>query len=81
MMAFFFSPVAGLLLGLILIGVLIWTGVESAARILGTADHTKTMTWKEFKKEAGPMTWTERIVTVILIALFVAFVVWIASIT
>ena len=81
MMAFFFSHVAGLMLGLILIGVLICTGLKSAARSLETVDHTKTMTWKEFKKEAGPMTWQERIVTVIQIALFVALVVWIASIT
>lgn len=81
MMTFFFSSEAGLLLGLILIGVLIWTGVRSAARSLGTVGHTKTMTWKEFKREAGPMTWTERMITVILIALFVAFVVWIASMT
>ncbi len=81
MMAFFFSPTAGLLLGLMLIGVLIWTGVKSAARSLDTVDHTKTMTWKEFKRETGTMTWTERIVTVILLILFVAFVVWIAGIT
>lgn len=81
MMAFFFSSEAGLLLGLILIGVLIWAGVKSAARSLDTVDHTKTMSLKKFKKEVGPMTWTERIVSVILIALFVAFVVWIASVT
>lgn len=81
MTALFFSSEAGLLLGLILIGVLIWTGLKSAARKLDSVDHTKTMSWSEFKKEVGPMTWTERLVSVILIAIFVAVVIGLAKIT
>lgn len=69
MMAFFISPEAGLLLGLILIGVLIWTGLKSAARSLDTVDHTKTMTWEE------------RLVSVILIAIIVAVAFGLAMIT
>ena len=81
MMAFFISPEAGLLLGLILIGVLIWTGLKSAARSLDTVDHTKTMTWRKFKKQVGPMTWEERLVSVILIAIIVAVAFGLAMIT
>ena len=81
MAAFFFSSEAGLLLDLTLIGVLIWTGVKSAARCLDTVDHTKTMTWKEFKKEVGPMTWQEYVASAILIAIIVAVTVGLAMIT
>ena len=81
MTVFFIPPEAGFLLGLILIGVLIWKGLKSAARSLDTVDQTKTMTWKELKKQIGPMTWEERIVSVILIAIIVAISIGLAMIT
>lgn len=81
MTAFFLSPEAATLLGIVLIICLIGAGIKSVGKSLGAVDHTKYKTWKEFKKEVGPMTWQERIVSVILIALFVAFVIWLAEIT
>ena len=82
MTAFFFgSPEFGLLCAVFVVGGLIWAGMKSVGRSLDSAGHTKDMTWKEFKKEVGPMTWQERIVSVILIALFIAFVIWLAEVT
>ena len=77
------SPETWAMIGIALIIFLIWTGIKSAGnKLTGSMDKAAAdMNWKEFKRQVGPMTWTEHIVTVILIALFVAFVVWIASIT
>lgn len=80
-MMYFITPGMGLLIAIVIIGWLIGVGLKSAGRKIQSYNPPKTMTWKEFKKEVGPMTWQERIVSVILITAFVALVVWIASIT
>lgn len=76
----FITPGMGLLIALIIIGWLIGVGMKSAGRKIQSYNPPKTMTWKELKKEVGPMTWQERIVSAVIIVAFVALVVWISSI-
>ena len=80
---FFGSSETWLLIAFALIGYLIWLAIKSAASSLPTPiDKAQAdLNWKQFKKEVGPMTWPVRIVSVILFAMFVAFVVWLANVT
>lgn len=80
---FFASPGTWLLIGLALIGFLVWLGTKSAVKSLPTPvdKATADANWKEFKKQVGPMTWGERIFTIAFFAIFVAFVVWLANVT
>lgn len=75
------SPLTGCLLGLILIMAFIWIVIKSVGRKMPSTDPDFDGKYKEVMKNMGPMTWQERIVSVILITAFVALVVWIASIT
>ena len=80
---FFASPETWLLIGLTLIGFIIWLGIKSAAKSLHTPVDKATAdeNWRRFKETVGPMSWQERIFTILFFVLFVAFVAWIASIT
>lgn len=80
---FLASPEIWLLIGLALFICLIAAGIKSAGnKLTGSMDKAAAdMNWKEFKRQVGPMTWGERIFTIAFFAIFVAFVVWIASIT
>lgn len=80
---FLASPEIWLLIGLALLICLIAAGIKSAGnKLTGSMDKAAAdMNWKEFKRQVGPMTWGERIFTIAFFAIFVAFVVWIASIT
>ena len=80
-MYFGLSPTAGTILAIFLIIYLIGLGIKSAGKNLTSADYRNTPSFKEIRKELGPMTWKERIVSVIIIVLFVSFVIWLASIT
>lgn len=80
---FFGSSETWLLIAFALIGYLIWLAVKSAARSLPTPmdKDQADLNWKQFKKEVGPMTWPERIFTILFFAIFIAFVVWLANVT
>lgn len=57
MMVYFIPPEIGCLLGLIFIVYLIGAAMKSTGRkMLNPVDHKNTMTWKEFRKQVGPMT-------------------------
>lgn len=73
------SPVIGCLLGLVIIVCLIGVGMKSAERKIHSSTPQNTQTWKEFKRDVGPMTWQERIVSAVFIIAFIAMVAWIAS--
>lgn len=82
MTAFFFTSSGfGLFCTIFIVGWLIWAGMKSAGKCLDSAGQTKDMTWRQFKKEVGPMTRQEHIVSAVLIVLFIAFIIWIAEIT
>lgn len=78
---FFASPGTWLLIGLAMIVGLVWMGVRHLSQKVSLADNANTPSWKEINKQLGPMTWQEHIVSAVLILLFVAIVVWIASVT
>jgi len=80
-MMYFITPGMGLLIAIVIIVWMIGAGVKSAGRKINSSAPPRTMTWKEFHKEVGPMTWQERIVSTVIIILFVALVIWIASVT
>ena len=76
-------PEFGLFFAVVAIGWLIVHGAKSVGRKMtdSTDKAMDDMDWKEFKKQVGPMTWEERIFTVLLGVLLVAIVVWIARCT
>jgi len=80
---FITSPETGLLIGLALIIFLIVTVIKSAgSKMVASVDKAQAdENWKKYKEAVGPMTWSERIFIIVVIALFVAFVVWLASVT
>lgn len=80
---FLASPGTWLLIGLALIGFLIWLGIKSAVKSLpAPADKaTADAKWKRYKETVGPMSWQERIFTILFFTVFVALVAWIASVT
>jgi len=73
------SPGTWLLIGIILIICLIFFGIKSAGNILPQADPDFDDKYKEVMKNMGPMTWKERVVSVILLVAFVALVLWVSS--
>ena len=77
------SPETWALIGIALIIYLIWLGIKSTGKkFTGSMDKAAADdNWKEFKKQVGPMTWGERILTVVAIVLFVTFVAWLANVT
>ncbi len=77
------SPGTWLLIGLALIGFLIWLIIKSAVKSLPAPVYKATAdeNWKKYKKTVGPMTWQERIFTILFFAIFTAFVVWLANVT
>lgn len=80
-MYFGLSPIAGTILAIFLIVYLIGLGIKSAGKSFTSTDYSNTPSFKEIRKELGPMTWQERIVGIIIIVLFVCFVIWLALIT
>lgn len=78
-MFFGMSPIAGTIIGIILIAWLIGSGVKSAGKSFPKTDENVDEKYKEFMNNMGPMTWKERIVGAILIVLFVIIVIWISS--
>lgn len=80
---FFGSSETWLLIALALIGYLIWLAVKSTAISLSTPMDKATAdeNWRKYKKAVGPMTWPERIFTILFFAIFIAFVVWLANVT
>lgn len=80
---FFGSSDTWLLIAFALIGYLIWLAVKSAARSLSTPMDKATAdeNWRKYKEAVGPMTWPQRIFTILFFAIFIAFVVWLASVT
>ena len=80
---FITSPETGLLIGLALIIFLIVTVIKSAgSKMVASVDKAQAdENWKKYKEAVGPMTWPESIFIIVVIALFVAFVVWLASVT
>jgi len=78
-MFFTLSPLAGCMLGLMLIIVLIWTVIKSVGRKMPSTDPDFDGKYKEIMKNMGPMTWQEHIVSAVIIIAFVALVAWIAS--
>ena len=80
---FFGSSETWLLIAFALIGYLIWLAIKSAARSFPTPmdKDQADLNWKQYKKVVGPMTWPERIFTILFFAIFIAFVVWLASVT
>ena len=78
-MFFTLSPLAGCLLGLMLIIVLIWTVIKSVGRKMPSTDPDFDRKYKEVMKNMGPMTWQEHIVSAVIIIAFIALVAWIAS--
>lgn len=80
-MMYFITPGMGLLIAIVIIGWLIGAGIKSVGRNVPSVDPDFDRKYKEIMKNMGPMTWQERIVSVILITAFVALVIWIASVT
>ena len=78
-MYFGFSPTAGAIIAIILIGYLIATGIRSVSNSTPSVDPDFDRKYKEFMDNMGPMTWKERIVGALLIILFVALVAWVSS--
>lgn len=80
---FLASPETGLLIGLALIVFLIATVIKSAgSKMVVSIDKAQAdENWRKYKETVGPMSWPERIFTVVVIALFVAFVIWLANVT
>ena len=81
MMAFFFSPVAGTLLGLFLVICLICVGLKAAGNKVASAEIPETPSIKEINRRLGPMTWQEYVVSAVLIAVIAAVAIGIAMIT
>ena len=80
-MWFVMSPEAGFLIAVVIIGWLIVAGVKSIVKNAPSADPDFKSKYDEIMKNMGPMTWKERIVSAVIIIVFVALVAWIASIT
>ena len=81
MMAFFFSPVAGTLLGLFLVICLICVGLRSVGNKIASADVPETPSVRETNRRLGPMTWQEHVASALLIVIIVAVAVGLAMIT
>lgn len=81
-MMYFFTPGTGILFALLGIGLvvgLIAYGLKTASEKMLSTDGAETPSFGEIQKQMGPMNWTERVVSAVLIIAFVTFVVWLAS--
>ena len=78
-MFYLISPGIGCLLGLILLVWLAGAALRSAGgKMLETSGPVDPETWKEYKKQAGPMTLKERVATAVIVVVFLAIVIGIA---
>lgn len=80
---FIASPETWLLIGLALIIYLVVAGIKSAGgKMIESIDKAEAdENWRKYKEAVGSTTWGERIFIVAFFALFVSFVIWLASIT
>ena len=68
-------------MAIIIIGYLIAAGIRSASKNVSSVDPDFNEKFQEVKKNMGPMTWQERIVSAILIMLIIAISIGLAMIT
>lgn len=79
-MFFFLTPEFGLFCAVFIIGWLIWAAVKSAGKKINSVKPISDEDWKKVKKHLGPMTWQERIVTAILVVVWMLFIAWLADV-
>lgn len=75
---FIMSPEVGFLIAIVIILWLIGAGVKSIGRNISSVDSDSNSKYEVIMQNMGPMTWKERFVSLILITIFFAFVVWLA---
>lgn len=84
-MFFGMSPIAGTIIGIILIVWLIGSGVKSAGKKVSESprEHMSEEELKEKIKELGPLTWKEHLIGILAImfflSLYVAFLIWLTD--
>ncbi len=84
-MFFGMSPIAGTIIGIILIAWLIGSGVKSAGKKVFESPR-EPMSEEELRqktKELGPITWKEHLIGIlaimVILSLYVAFIIWVTE--
>lgn len=85
-MWYFFAPGTEYLFALIGLGIIVWligAGLKSTGgKIFESPKNPPTEEeFRKMKEQLGPMTWKEHVVGVLAIAIFIALIVWLGSIT